>query len=163
MFGKLMAGAIAASALTAIAAMPAQAAWPEKKITFLIAYGPGGGFDTVTRKLAPLLKKHLGNKVNVVPKNLPGNRGKKAAEFLAKHKPDGYNLLMFNMPGHAMPNIVGERARYDVRTIDWLARVAIFRYVIVSSAKAGQYNTIQDVLKSKRQINLWRNHHRRSG
>ena len=134
--------------------MPVQAAWPEKNITFLIAYGPGGGFDTVTRKLAPILKQKLGGRVNVVPKNLPGGRGKKAASFLAKRKPDGYNLLMFNMPGHAMPNIIGEKAGYDVRKIDWLARVAIFRYVIVTSAKAGQYNIIDDVIKSKRQIKI---------
>ena len=55
MFSKLTIGTITAAALTALLAMPAQAAWPEKNITFLIAYGPGGGFDTITRKLAPIL------------------------------------------------------------------------------------------------------------
>jgi tripartite-type tricarboxylate transporter receptor subunit TctC len=154
MFSKLAIGAVGAVALTAIAAMPAQAAWPEKNITFLIAYGPGGGFDTITRKLGPVLKEKLGGKVNVIAKNLPGGRGKKAAQFLAKRKPDGYNILMFNMPGHAMPNIIGEKAGYDVRKIDWLARVAIFRYIIVTSAKAGKYKTIQDVINSKKQIKI---------
>jgi len=154
MFSKLTIGAIAAGAVSALVAMPAQAAWPEKNITFLIAYGPGGGFDTITRKLGPVLKKKLGGKVNIVAKNLPGGRGKKAAQFLAKRKPDGYNILMFNMPGHAMPNIIGEKAGYDVRKIDWLARVAIFRYIIVTSAKAGKFKTIQDVLKAKKQIKI---------
>ncbi|MDC0033115.1 tripartite tricarboxylate transporter substrate-binding protein [Alphaproteobacteria bacterium] len=154
MVSKFMVGAMVAGALTAIAAMPVHAAWPEKNITFLIAYGPGGGFDTITRKLAPILKQKLGGKVNIIAKNLPGGRGKKAATFLAKRKPDGYNILMFNMPGHAMPNIIGEKAGYDVRKIDWLARVAIFRYLIVTSAKTGKYKTIQDVLKSKKQIKI---------
>ncbi len=154
MFSKLTISTIAAAALSAVVAMPAQAAWPEKNITFLIAYGPGGGFDTITRKLAPILKQKLGGKINVIAKNLPGGRGKKAAQFLAKRKPDGYQILMFNMPGHAMPNIIGEKAGYDVRTIDWLARVAIFRYVIVASAKAGKFKSIEDVLKHKGQIKI---------
>ena len=61
---------------------------------------------------------------------------------------------MFNMPGHAMPNIIGEKAGYDVRKIDWLGRVAQFRYIIVTSVKKGKYKTIQDVLKTKNQIKI---------
>ena len=155
MFSKLITGVFALSSMALIAAATAKAVdFPKKNITFLIAYGPGGGFDTITRKLAPYLKKNLGGKVNIVAKNLPGGRGKKAAAFLAKRKPDGSHILMFNMPGHAMPNIIGEKAGYDVRKIDWLGRVAQFRYVIVTSASKGKYKSIQDVLKSKNQIKI---------
>ncbi|MBS40767.1 MAG: hypothetical protein CMM83_03440 [Rhodospirillales bacterium] len=155
MFSRLIAGVFALSSMALIAAAPAKAVdFPKKNITFLIAYGPGGGFDTITRKLAPYLKKNLGGKVNIVAKNLPGGRGKKAAAFLAKRKPDGSHILMFNMPGHAMPNIIGEKAGYDVRKIDWLGRVAQFRYVIVTSASKGKYKSIQDVLKTKNQIKI---------
>jgi tripartite-type tricarboxylate transporter receptor subunit TctC len=155
MFSKIITGAIALSAVAIVAAVPAQAQeFPPKNITFLISYGPGGGFDTITRKLAPYLKKYLGGKVNIVPKNLPGGRGKKAAAFLAKRKADGSHIMMFNMPGHAMPNIIGEEAGYDVRKIDWLGRVAQFRYIIVVSAKKSKYQTIQDVLKAKSQIKI---------
>tara|TARA_Y100001934_G_scaffold169584_1_gene201486 strand:+ start:2477 stop:3481 length:1005 start_codon:yes stop_codon:yes gene_type:complete len=155
MFSKPIAGFFALTSMAFIAAAPAKAIdFPKKNITFLIAYGPGGGFDTITRKLAPYLKKNLGGKVNIVAKNLPGGRGKKAAAFLAKRKPDGSHILMFNMPGHAMPNIIGEKAGYDVRKIDWLGRVAQFRYVIVTSASKGKYKSIQDVLKSKNQIKI---------
>ena len=155
MISKFTAGALALSAVAMLAAAPSQAVdFPKKNITFLIAYGPGGGFDTITRKLSPYLKKYLGGKVNIIAKNLPGGRGKKAASFLAKRKPDGSNILMFNMPGHAMPNIIGEKAGYDVRKIDWLGRVAQFRYIIVTSVKKGKYKTIQDVLKTKNQIKI---------
>ena len=155
MISKFTTGAVALSAIAMVAGAPAQAMdFPKKNITFLIAYGPGGGFDTITRKLGPYLKKYLGGKVNIVAKNLPGGRGKKAASFLAKRKPDGSHILMFNMPGHAMPNIIGEKAGYDVRKIDWLGRVAQFRYIIVTSAKNGKYQTIQDVLKAKNQIKI---------
>ncbi len=155
MFSKFAMGVVALSAVATVVGTPSKAVdFPKKNITFLIAYGPGGGFDTITRKLAPYLKKNLGGKVNIIAKNLPGGRGKKAAAFIAKRKPDGSHILMFNMPGHAMPNIIGEKAGYDVRKIDWLGRVAQFRYLIVTSGKKGKYKSIQDVLKSKNQIKI---------
>jgi len=150
MIARLMTGAAAAALLVGAAITPVQA----KNITFLIAYGPGGGFDTVTRKLAPLIEKHYGDGITVVPKNMPGGRGKKAANYLAKRKPDGTNLLMFNMPGHAMPNIIGEKADYDVRTIDWLARAAQFKYLIVTSARAGKFKNWNDVMSYKDKIKV---------
>ncbi|MBK19612.1 MAG: hypothetical protein CMM52_12330 [Rhodospirillaceae bacterium] len=154
MIGKITTSVLAVGAAAMLASSPAMADYPRKKITFLIAYGPGGGFDTITRKLGPYLKKYLGGKVTIVAKNLPGGRGKKAAQFLAKRKANGSHILMFNMPGHAMPNIIGEKAGYDVRKIDWLGRVAQFRYVIVTSASKGKYKNIQEVLKSKSQIKI---------
>ena len=61
MIRKLTLGVLGLSAVAVIASAPAKAVdFPKKNITFLIAYGPGGGFDTITRKLAPYLKKYLG-------------------------------------------------------------------------------------------------------
>ena len=56
------------------------------------------------------------------------------------------------MPGHAMPNIIGEKAGYDVRKIDWLGRVAQFRYIIVTSVKKGKYKTISSKLQESRSL-----------
>ena len=150
MLSRLITRTAAAALAVGASILPAQA----KNITFLIAYGPGGGFDTVTRKLAPLIEKHLGGNVNVVPKNMPGGRGKKAANYLVNRKPNGRNLLIFNMPGHAMPNIIGEKADYDVRTIDWLARAAEFKYLIVTSARAGKFKTWKDVTSYEDKIKI---------
>lgn len=150
MLRNLTMSAAALALMAGMSSTPVQA----KNITFLIAYGPGGGFDTITRKLGPYIKKHMGGDVNIVAKNLPGGRGKKAAAFLAKRKPDGSHILMFNMPGHAMPNIIGEKAGYDVRKIDWLARVAQFKYLIVTSARAGKFKTFEDVQKANQTIKI---------
>lgn len=60
MFSKILTGAVALSAVAMVAAVPAQAQkFPKKNITFLIAYGPGGGFDTITRKLAQIGRAHV--------------------------------------------------------------------------------------------------------
>ena len=78
-------------ALGLIASAPAQAAFPEKDVTIVIPYGPGGGFDTLTRKLSPYIEEYFAqkagqnfNNIKVVPKNMPGASGKKAAVYTSK-------------------------------------------------------------------------------
>ena len=47
--------------------------YPEKDVTFMIGYSPGGGNDLITRALIPGMKDLMG--VEVVPVNLPGASG----------------------------------------------------------------------------------------
>ena len=61
-FRRLL-GALAFSAAGLAAALntaPVQAAFPEKPITILIGYGPGGMTDVSTRILAEKMEKILG-------------------------------------------------------------------------------------------------------
>ena len=60
---KLFSLSIAAAVIAVSFMTPSASAaeWqPKRDITFMIPYGPGGGFDTITRKLAPFIEKHLG-------------------------------------------------------------------------------------------------------
>ena len=45
-------GAAISAAVAATAPTSAQAAWPERPITAVVMYAPGGGTDTVLRALA---------------------------------------------------------------------------------------------------------------
>lgn len=128
--------AVFAAAMTVSA--PAMAAgFPEKDITFIIPYGPGGGFDTIVRKLSPVMQKYLPNKVNVVPKNIAGAGGKKALVTLYRAKPDGYQIAIFNMPGMLLNKILGQKTDYDIDRFTWIGRIAIDPYVLTASAKKG--------------------------
>ena len=51
-----------ALSLSALALLPGHgaAAYPERPITLIVAYSPGGGTDLVARALAPYLEKYLG-------------------------------------------------------------------------------------------------------
>ncbi len=152
MFKKILIGVSALAVLAVFAAPSAQAKFPEKNITFLIPYGPGGGFDTITRKLSPFIAKHLGGKVHVIPKNMTGGRGKKAATYLTKSKPNGYRIMIFNLPGHALPTIKGDKnAGYDIRKFTWLARIAKGSYVVVVSGKS-KFKTIKDLVALNRPV-----------
>jgi tripartite-type tricarboxylate transporter receptor subunit TctC len=97
LFSKLFTSAALA---LSICAVPAQAAWPEKPITMIVPWAPGGSTDILARAVAAHLSKSLGQPVLV--DNRPGASGNIGSNFVAKAKPDGYTLLIGSMSTHAM-------------------------------------------------------------
>ena len=79
------------AALLALPAM-AQEAFPNKPITLVVPYAPGGGSDFLGRVLADGLRAQL--KESVVVQNLAGAGSVVGSAHVAKAKPDGYTLLL---------------------------------------------------------------------
>jgi tripartite-type tricarboxylate transporter receptor subunit TctC len=69
-----------------------QEPWPQKPITLVVTYPPGGTADIMARSISPLLSKTLN--VNVIVENKPGASGQIAAAMVAKAAPDGYTLML---------------------------------------------------------------------
>lgn len=153
MLKTISSACVSVLAVAGFAGPAAQAAdWtPTRDITFMIPYGPGGGFDTISRKLSPFIEKHLGGKVNVVPKNVQGARGTKAAIQLARSKPDGTRMMIFNLPGHAVDNIEGKTDKYDMNAYTWLGRIATAGYVLAVAGNS-KFKTLQDLIDLKRPV-----------
>ena len=86
---KLAVAAVSAAAVTAASGV-ANAAYPERPITLICAWGAGGGTDAVSRIMAALLEKDLGQPVNVV--NRTGGSGVVGHTAMITAKPDGYTL-----------------------------------------------------------------------
>lgn len=127
---KRLAGAGLAAAM-ALLASPAFAEWPQDdRISVIIPYSPGGGFDTYVRALAPLLEKELGEGAKVVPENMPGAGGNKGAASLARAKPDGYTIAMLNIPGLNVAKIRGDQLTFDPDAFTWLANLGTDTYGI---------------------------------
>ena len=111
-------------------------AFPEKDITFIIPYSPGGGFDRTVRAIAPYMEKYLPKKVNVLPKNVSGAGGRKGIAQLFRAKADGHTIAIFNIPGMAIPPILGEKVNYDLSKVSWMARLARGTYALAVGAKS---------------------------
>jgi tripartite-type tricarboxylate transporter receptor subunit TctC len=85
--------------LAAAIAMPAVAraqAWPTRAVTVVVPYAPGGGADSVSRAVAPLLERGLGQPV--VVENRAGAGSAVGSTHVAQARPDGYTLLMGATP-----------------------------------------------------------------
>lgn len=100
------------SALLAIGltAGVAHAAYPERPVTVVVSFAPGGMTDTVTRWLATELSEKLGQ--TFVVENKPGAAGQVGTEYVARQNNDGYTLLV-SATGHAIGPAVNPKVRFD--------------------------------------------------
>ncbi len=78
------------SGFIVVSAQDARAEFPEKAMTLIVPWSPGGSGDMTCRILAAQMKKELGKPV--VVKNMPGAGSMVGAKALADAKPDGYTM-----------------------------------------------------------------------
>jgi tripartite-type tricarboxylate transporter receptor subunit TctC len=69
----------------------AHAAWPEKPVTVIVPYPPGGNNDILARLLGPVVEREIGQPL--VIENRGGGGGTIGAGVAARAAPDGYTAL----------------------------------------------------------------------
>ncbi len=93
---KILHGALAHAAGAVLAMMAAVSAsaqpYPNRPITIVLPFAPGGGGDLLVRSISAKLEQRLGKPVVIESK--PGAGGVIASNIVAKSAPDGYTLLM---------------------------------------------------------------------
>jgi len=107
LLGLAIASALAVSAPAALA----QADYPSKPITLVVAYPPGGSTDLVGR----LIGQELGKRLNqtVVIENVGGAGGAIGAQRVANASPDGYTLLLGASNEMAIVKLINPAVKYD--------------------------------------------------
>ncbi|WP_117195608.1 Bug family tripartite tricarboxylate transporter substrate binding protein [Rhizobium terrae] len=85
--------------------------WPNKAVTVISPYPPGGGSDIIARLVADVLTAALGQQF--VIENLAGASGALGAGKLARSKPDGYTLLVSASAPLAANKVVQKGLAYD--------------------------------------------------
>ncbi|MDH3318765.1 MAG: tripartite tricarboxylate transporter substrate binding protein [Betaproteobacteria bacterium] len=84
--------AAAAAAILAGAPALAQAPYPNQRLNWTIAFGPGGGNDIMSRTLISILEKYKFYPQTIVAENRPGGSGAKGWGFLFSQKGDPYHI-----------------------------------------------------------------------
>ncbi|SDQ54471.1 tripartite tricarboxylate transporter substrate binding protein [Microbacterium sp. cf332] len=74
-----------------------ETSWPEKPITLIVAFDPGGSSDVGARLLADALEEELD--ATIVVENRPGAGGQIGYTALAGADPDGYTFGLTTIPG----------------------------------------------------------------
>jgi tripartite-type tricarboxylate transporter receptor subunit TctC len=143
--------ALAAIVLTLVnllAVVPARAAWPERTITIIVHFAPGGANDLLGRLIASELTPILGQSVVVV--NHPGANGNIGVEAATHAAPDGYTLLVAS--GSALVNPSLHKVPYDLeRDFVPVAYLGASPNVILTNSRSG-IESIEDLIaKAKTQ------------
>src|SRR5262245_24580382 len=81
----------------------AEDAYPNRPITVISPYAPGGASDFLARTLGEALKARLGQPVIV--QNVPGAGGAVGSVQASKAKPDGYTLLLNHVGLSTIPSL----------------------------------------------------------
>ncbi|RCW69236.1 Bug family tripartite tricarboxylate transporter substrate binding protein [Pseudorhodoferax soli] len=85
--------------------------FPNKPVTLVVPFPPGGGTDTGGRVIAEQLGRRWGQPVIV--ENKGGAAGQIGADFVAKARPDGYTLLLGNIGTQAINPLLYPKMPYD--------------------------------------------------
>src|SRR5687768_15890005 len=105
-------------------------AYPNKPVTVLIGFSPGGTLDTIGRLYAAQLEKTF--KQSVIVENRLGGGGLVAATALAKSPPDGY-LVGFG--GNWVSELFVKDLPYDNKDIAPITVVGQSPYALIVSKK----------------------------
>ena len=138
--GMVLAGLVAIS-------VTAFAAYPDRQVTLLVGYAPGGATDIIARTLATSLSSKWGQ--TVVVENKPGASGMLAAEQVVRAKPDGYTLLLGYTPEVSLNKLVFKKMRYDpIADLTPIVLTAEAPLVLVAGPKLS-VTTMQELLAQK--------------
>lgn len=121
--------------------------YPERPITVVVGYPPGGSTDLTGRAVADQLAKQLG--ATVVVENASGAGGAIAAQKVARAAPDGYTLLLGANNEIAISRLVSSSVKYTYKDFTPIGLVAYQPMVLVASVQSG-IRTVDDFLKAAR-------------
>ena len=108
---------LAAVALTVGLVAQAGAAYPEKPVTIIVPFPPGGSTDMVARAIAPKLQASLGQPF--VIDNRAGATGAIGATAVKNAAPDGYTFLVASIGVYAINPFIQKKLQYDpVKDLD---------------------------------------------
>lgn len=155
--GALLAAAATAGLLAGAlpaAADPVADFYKGKKLTIVVGYGAGGGYDTTTRLLARHYGKFVPGNPNVVVQNMPGAGSLVAANYIYNNAPkDGTTLGVFSSTISMLPLYGDKKAKFETLKFSWIGSIHQDVLACATWKGAGQnIKTLPDLVKAKKTV-----------
>ncbi len=125
-----------------------------KTVRLLVAFAPGGGFDTYTRAIARHMGRHIPGNPTVMVENMTGAGGIVQANYMFKQsKPDGMTIGN-NIGGLFLQQIMGAKGiEFDGRKFEYIGAPAVDHPVCVLT-KASGITSMEKWVASKEPVKL---------
>jgi len=135
---------VAFAVVAFVCLQPAMAQYPDKAVTVIVPFPPGGASDVTARTVAPELAKKLGQQV--VIDNKGGANGAIGAAALKQAKPDGYTLMIGSIGVYSINPALFKDLRYDpLKDFDLLSVIVRTPNVLVATPDFPA-NTVAELL-----------------
>ena len=133
-----------AGVLLAVAVGTALAAYPEKAVTVIVPFPPGGSTDVIARSLAADLQKQFAQPF--VVENRAGATGTIGATQVKRAAPDGYTLFVSSLgPFVIVPHLMKDLPYDPGKDFD-LLMVAVQAPNVLVVPTASPYKSVADVI-----------------
>lgn len=124
----------------------AQEAWPNRAMTFVVPYPPGGPTDLMARLIAKPLAERL--KVPVVVENKAGASGNIGSMQVVKAKPDGHTILLAASGNLSANQYLYKKLGFDpIKDLAPVVQISKFPLVLEVSEKS-EIRSFQDYVKA---------------
>ena len=115
----------------AVVSASAHAAFPERPITLIVPFGPGGPADTLARIIGERMSRSLGQPIII--ENVAGAGGTTGITRAAQAKPDGYTIAIGHMGTHGPAPAIHPNLKYDpARDFAPIGMVATTAIVVIA-------------------------------
>lgn len=149
----LVVAMLAAMTATPTAADPIAEFYTGKQIRFIIRSGVGGGYDQYSRLLARHIGKHIPGNPSILPINMPGGGGIRAANYVAKIAPQDGTILTIVSQGLPVDQALGLNPTFqaDLRDFLWVGNMSSSNQVMVTW-HTSPTKTLADLMKRETPI-----------
>jgi len=119
----------------------------ERNISYIVATGAGGGYDSYARMISRYLEKYL-ESGNVIINNVPGAGHIVGTNTLWRARPDGLTIGTFNVSGLIYNQILEmETMQFKIEEFEWIGKAAAEPRSLVVSELC-PIKSIQDLIAS---------------
>jgi tripartite-type tricarboxylate transporter receptor subunit TctC len=123
-----------------------------KTITYIVATGPGGGYDTYGRLLTMFMAKYMPG-TRIIVRNVPGAGNIIGANTIYKARPDGLTFGIFNTGLIYSQMLKMQGVQFDLSKMSWIGKMADEGRTLVLATNSG-LDSVQDLMAAKEPVRL---------